>query len=176
MNLSAHDPMVRWKNSVLLHLILLIFITSDVQAQFIERLHLSSGLQAALPVKEFRSFASFGVGVHGQVEYPLSTVFSMVGTIGWSRFFGKDYGNGKTKGMSAFPFLVGGRLHVTKKWFGGALAGAGFMTAGGSSETTFLCVPQIGYSLKRAELILGFHATSGRSGYDHTALVCLFKF
>ena len=177
MKLFARDLMMRCKSYVVSKLFFLILISSSVHAQFMEGIRTSGGLQVALPVKEFKSFASFGIGLQFQAEAAISGVFSLVGTTGWTRFFGKDHGDGKTKGLNAIPFLVGGRLHVTKRLFGGVIAGAGFMTAGSSSETIFLYKSQVGYAVNTFEIILGYNASPGRQRhYDHAALACMFTF
>jgi len=148
--------------------------------------HFGAGLNVGLPLGDFKTTNSFGIGAHIQGEYNFTENITGVATTGYTAYFGKtlsfDDGFGGTESVKAptvglIPILVGARFYPVEQFFVGAQAGLGILTGGGSSTSGFDYYPQIGYNADDFQVILGYNGISTNgSTLSNLSLTGIFKF
>ena len=137
-----------------------------------------AGLNIGVPVGDFSQTHSFGIGFEGQAEYPIATQASLVGSLGFTNFFGKkdDYYDYKYKSAGIIPILVGARFYPTEQFFVGGKLGYGIFTGEGGGGA-FNFVPQVGYNAPQYQVSLGFHLLSRDGGNaSYLGLTGIYKF
>lgn len=152
-------------------------ITVTLLAQPSKKIIFGAGIRAGLPVSDFEEFTSFGAGIVLQGEYGFSNVISGVATTGYTSFFGKDYGGGKTKATGYVPILVGPRLYPVKRFFLDIQIGYGLLTSSGNSDGYFNYQPQVGYNAARLQVAIHYNSLSEKGGtLNHLGVAGIFKF
>lgn len=145
------------------------------------------GINLALPLGDFKTSHSFGIGAQLQGEYMFSENLSAVATTGYTSFFGKsqtfDNGLGGTttyKAPSAglIPILVGARFYPSEQFFVGAQIGYGIFTGGGGNAPKgFEYRPQVGFNAESFQVILHYDGVSVTGGtLSHLGLTGIYKF
>jgi hypothetical protein len=148
--------------------------------------HFGVGLNLGLPLGDFKTTNSFGIGAHIQGEYNFTENVTGVATTGYTSYFGKTYtfdeGGGNTVSIKAstvglIPVLVGVRFYPVEQFFVGAQAGLGIVTGGSSSTSAFDYYPQIGYNADNFQVIFGYNGLSkDGSTLSNLSLTGIFKF
>jgi len=169
-----------------LALVLTVFTASIIGAKAQEGLTFGIGLNAALPIGDFKLTHNFGIGGHIQAEYPFSEQLKGVATTGYTAFFGKtftyDDGLGNTysvkaKSVGQIPILVGARYYPSTSFFVGAQIGYGIFTGGGESTNGFEYRPQVGYDAGTIQIIGSYDGTSVTGGtLSSISLSAIYKF
>jgi len=143
--------------------------------------HFAGGLSVGLPIGDFGDIQSIGLGVEIQPEYMVSDMVSIVGSVGYTSFFGKDvdlFGiTFKTDAVGLIPILAGVRVYPSPQFFIGGKLGVGILTGNGNSESAFDYQPQIGYNADKFQIDLGYNAlTKDGSTLSALMLSFLYKF
>lgn len=158
----------------------IVFIMAGLKAansQAVKKIIFGAGIRAGLPIGDFEEFTSFGIGGELQGEYKFADMISGVGTIGYTNFFGKDYGGGKTKSTGYIPILAGIRVYPVIRFFLGAQIGYGILTGGNNSEGAFNYQLQVGYNASKFQLALNYNGLSNNGAtFSHISLTGIFKF
>jgi hypothetical protein len=148
--------------------IILMFVLATsvvlVNAQS-KQIEFGAGINIGVPVGDFGKAYSFGIGAEGQGEYALSENASLVGSLGYTNFFGKKdkFYEYKYKNVGIIPILVGARYYPSEQFFVGGKLGYGIFTGGGSGGS-FNFVPQVGYNVSDFQVTLDFHLLAQNGG------------
>jgi len=143
--------------------------------------HFAGGLSVGLAVGDFGDGWSVGLGAELQPEYMVSDMFSVVGSVGYTSFFGKTFNVGgqslKLDNVGLIPILAGVRVYPSPRFFVGGKLGVGILTGGGDSESAFDYQPQIGFNADKFQVDLGYNALT-KNGSTLSALMwsLLYKF
>ncbi len=161
-------------------------LTVGVQAQSKQQgVTFGIGPNFHLPLGDFGTGYSFGIGGTVQVELPLADNVKGVGSVGYTSFLGKtqtfDFGAGpqsfKNPSLGLIPILVGARFYPSEQFFVGAQIGLGLLSGGGSSTSGFDYLPQVGYDAGTLQFILGYNGISKNgSSFSSLQLTALYKF
>src|SRR6185437_730442 len=148
-----------------------------------------AGLHLGLPVGDFHTSASFGIGAELQGEYAFTENVTAVATTGYTYFAGKSFddGFGDTYKVNYghIPVLVGVRYYATEQIFFGAQIGYGHYSvsvsgtnASGSSGTGgFEYRPQVGYNANPFQFVLSYDGTSVTGGtFSQIGLSAIYNF
>jgi hypothetical protein len=163
----------------------------SAKAQKFEGFKFGAGIEAALPLGDFKKSNSFGIGAQLQGEYALTDYLTGIATTGYTNYFGKTftqtYSVGgttysqsvKSSNVGHIPILVGVRFYPSESVFVGAQIGYGIFTGGGgaSSPKGFEYRPQIGYSMENFQLALSYDGVSVTGGtLSHLGLTGIYIF
>lgn len=156
---------------------LLIVVKAQDQTTSTTGFHFAAGVNLGLPIGDFGDISSFGIGVEAQPEYNVSDAFSIVGSAGYTSFFGKKIAGIKIDNVGLIPILAGVRYYVAPQFFIGAKAGIGILTGSGDSESAFDYQPQIGYNADKFQVNLGYNGLSKNGEtLSNLSLSLLYKF
>lgn len=104
-------------------------------------LKFSVGVEAGLPLGDFKEIASIGFGGSVQGEYAVAETVGVTLNAGYLTFTGKsvDLGGGSVKlpSTSIVPVLAGAKFYFGEKFYGHAQAGMSFFNNGGGSAFTY---------------------------------------
>lgn len=118
-----------------------------VKAQNDDKLKVSVGPELSIPVGNFSTGWSFGIGATAQVEIKLQDRLNGTATGGVIFYNGKSIGGGlKQTGITIIPIRVGGKYFFTEGIYGAAQIGVGFINKG--IGTAFAYSPQLGYEFR----------------------------
>lgn len=102
----------------------------------------SVGVNAGLPIGDFKPFYSFVIGGDIQGQYSVAENLGLTLSAGYLNYSGKD----GVESSSAIPVLAGVKYYFTPGGFyGHAQLGVSFLSDGGGSAFTY--APGIGYNL-----------------------------
>jgi hypothetical protein len=171
------------KTFLLLAILFTSFITVNAQSNSDQSFVFAAGVNLGLPVGNFHTGWSFGVGAELQGEYKFNDQFSGVVSGGYSQFFGKSIPffdtTIKAPNIGLIPILVGVRFYPSTNFFVGMKLGYGLFTNTGSSSgnSGFDYCPQVGYNADQFQVILGYNGVSITGGtLNHLGLSFLYKF
>lgn len=144
-----------------------------------KKLQFEAGPTLAIPVGNTDLGKLGGIGVEGVVRYKMTNSIDYFGQTGLFIFTSKKSirGGASDPSTSHIPVLVGLR-HISDKGFiTGIGAGCGFYNSGhGYTQVGFDCSPQIGYSLKKIDLMAKFNGIVNREQYlGYFGFSCMFK-
>ena len=107
----------------------------------------SLGLEAALPLGDFGTVYSVGIGANAQVEHKIGESAGITLNVGYLSYSVKSaYGSGH----SAFiPVLAGVKYYFSPKVYGHGQLGASFASGSNSSGTYFTYSPGVGFMLSK---------------------------
>ena len=129
-------------------------------------LKFSVGVEAGLPIGDFKSGYSFGIGGSVQGEYAVAETVGITLNAGYLSFTGKTITEGgqslKLPSTSMIPVLAGAKFHFTEKVYGHAQLGLSFFNNGGGSAFTYS--PGIGFDLAENFDILIKYQAASKSG------------
>jgi len=162
----------------------------SAKAQKMEGFKFGAGIEAALPLGDFKTTHSFGIGGQLQGEYAFSDNLTGIATTGYTSYFGKTftdtYSLGGTNYSQSFkspsvghiPILVGARFYPSESIFVGAQIGYGIFTGGGGSNPTgFEYRPQVGYNMDNFQVALSYDGVSVTGGtLSHLGLTGIYVF
>ena len=131
----------------------------------------SVGLELAVPVGDFKTGHSFGIGGTVQGDYWVDPAFAITGQAGYISFIGKDYTVAgftiKPGAQGIIPLLAGIKYKFSPMVYASAQLGTGIFTApkGGSGSTsTFAYAPGIGFQVSPNFDILVKYQAYSKSG------------
>lgn len=157
-------------------------LASVTRAQSANTFTFGGGLHLALPLGDFGTAYSFGIGGELQGEFGLADNISGVVTTGYTSFLGKSIDDGqggsyKVPAVGLIPILAGARFYPDKMFFIGFQAGYGILTGGGSSTGAFDYRPSAGVNLDQIQFILSYNGLS-KSGETSSSLgvSAIYKF
>lgn len=142
------------------------------------------GVRLAMPIGDASNTTGFGVGGEFQGEYMMSENMSLLGSVGYTSFMGKDYdytAYGQTvkiagKSSGVVPILVGFRYYPSTQFFVGAKVGYAVFTASGATGG-FNYEPQIGYNGSKIQVSVGYNGISQTgSTFSTVGLSGIYKF
>ena len=147
-----------------------------------------AGLHFGLPIGDFHTVATFGIGAELQGEYAFTENVTGVATTGYTYFSGKSFDDGLGGTIKInyghIPVLVGVRYYASEQIFVGAQLGYGHYTesasgSGGGSTGTggFEYRPQVGYNANPVQFILSYDGTSVTGGtFSQIGLSAIYTF
>ena len=165
----------------------------SAKAQKQEGFTFGAGIEAALPLGDFKTTNSFGIGGHLQGEYAFSDNLTGIATTGYTNYFGKTFtqtvtnpytgttvsSSVKYPSIGHIPILVGARFYPSESIFLGAQIGYGIFTGatGGSSPKGFEYRPQVGFNVESFQVALSYDGVSVTGGtLSHLGLTGIYKF
>ncbi len=168
-------------NKILITLTFL-FVNTIIFSQTPEGLKLRVGLRASIPISEFGTLYSFGIGGELHAEYGFNDKLSGIVTTGYSSFLGKSldlgFGSVKLPAFGFIPALAGVRFYASDMFFIGGQVGYGLYSAEGESEGGLNYQPQIGINLEKFQLSLNYNSTKFKDAdenFNHIGLTAVYK-
>ena len=139
-------------------------------------LKFSAGLEAALPIGNFATRATYGIGGTVQVDYNVAKKLDLTFNTGYINFTGNTQkiaglGSYKFPTQNFIPLIAGIKYYFSENVFGAAQLGATVVSfKGGGSSTDFTLSPGVGYkfSNKIDALIKYTGYTGGGYGLSNT--------
>jgi Outer membrane protein beta-barrel domain len=114
-----------------------------------QKLKLSVGVEAALPLGDFGKSSSFGIGGTAQADYKVTDDLGLNINAGYISFLPKSITvlgvTSKGKAVGYIPILGGIRYYFGEQVFALAQLGVTIATASGTSTSLFTYAPGIGY-------------------------------
>ncbi|MES2062674.1 MAG: outer membrane beta-barrel protein [Bacteroidota bacterium] len=111
----------------------------------------SIGLEAGLPVGNYKDISSFVIGGSLKYDHPIAEGTFLTLSAGYSKFLSNDDAKALDLKFSGIPVKVGVKYFFAESFYGEAQVGAAFTkTSVGSqsnSKTAFAYAPGIGYNL-----------------------------
>jgi hypothetical protein len=111
-------------------------------------LKFSVGVEAGLPLGDFKEFSKFGIGGSVQGEYAAAEKVGLTLNAGFLSFSGKTIDGDKFPSTSIVPVLAGAKYYFTDKVYGHAQVGISFMSVKfegvTASASGFTYAPTIG--------------------------------
>ncbi len=156
-------------------------LTAGAQDKSDKTLKFSVGVEAALPIGDFKEAASFGFGGSLMGEYAVAETVGITLSAGYLTFGGKDietitgfdpitfqpiYGTVKGPSYGIIPVLAGAKFLFGEKFYGHAQAGMSFFNNGGGSAFTYaptlgvMATPNVDISVKYQAATKGGATTS----------------
>lgn len=165
----------------ILTLTLIVSAIITVNAQAPDGVQFGVGIRLGFPSGRFADSHSFGVGIEGQVEYGLVEKVSLVGTTGYTTFFGKDFTilgiTVKNDAVGYIPILAGIRFYPVNQLFIGAQAGYGILSGSGNSDGAFNYQTQVGFNGEKVQIAASYNAFSkDNTILSHIGLTGIYKF
>lgn len=164
-----------------------ISLATAAKAQKKEGLTFGVGVEAALPLGDFKTSHSFGIGGNVNAEYAFTENVTGIFTTGYTSYFGKtikyDDGLGgtvdyKVPSVGHIPLLVGARYYTPVNFFVGAQVGYGIFTGGGGDAPKgFEYRPQVGFDFSGFQVALSYDGVSVTGGtLSHLGLTGIYTF
>ncbi len=131
-------------------------------------LKFSVGVEAGLPVGDFKTTSKFGIGGSLQGEYAAAETVGITLSAGYLSFGGKtvDLGegiSGKLPSTSVVPVLAGAKIYFAEKVYGHAQVGMSFFNNGLGSAFTYS--PGIGVKASdNIDVLVKYQAASKNGG------------
>ena len=120
-----------------------ISLASFSQSTGLEPMQFNVGLEAGMPMGDFKESHNFGVGLSAKVI--LSS--GLTGSIGYVTFSGKDLpGFGKMPAFNTIPVKAGYRIKADGGFYFEPQVGITFMSSDGESMNAFTWAPNVGIS------------------------------
>jgi hypothetical protein len=139
-----------------------IAISTSANAQMKEGdISYQAGVEAALPIGDFGTGSSFGIGGFGQLNYAIADQFHIIGSLGYNSFFAKESGGGS---LGAFLLKAGGAYYVNEQFNLQAGVGYGSFSGGGGSIGGLHYAVGAGYDLESLKLSVNYNAVSVTGG------------
>jgi hypothetical protein len=157
-------------------------LASVTRAQSANTFNFGAGLHLALPLGDFNTGYSFGIGGELQGEYGFTDNITGVATTGYTSFLGKSLDDGqggtyKVPAVGLIPILVGARFYPDKMFFIGFQAGYGIFTGSGSNSSAFDYRPSAGVNLEMLQFILSYNGWSKNGGsLSSLGVSAIYKF
>ena len=111
-------------------------------------LKFSVGVEAGLPLGDFKEVSKFGIGGSVQGEYSAAEKVGLTLNAGFLSFSGKTIDGDKFPSTSIIPVLAGAKYYFTEKVYGHAQVGISFMSVKfegvTASASGFTYAPTIG--------------------------------
>lgn len=118
----------------------------SAQSSDVKKISFSAGVEAALPVGDFKEGYKFGIGGSVQAEYPAADKLGITLNAGYLSFAGKSIEfmgeQYKNEAQGVIPVLAGAKYYFTEKVYGHAQLGLSFFNQGVGSAFTY--APGIG--------------------------------
>ena len=127
-----------------------------------KQLKFSVGVEAGLPLGDFKETHKFGIGGSVQGEYAAAEKVGLTLNAGFLSFTGKSIEGGKYPSASIVPVLAGAKYYFTENVYGQAQAGISFFNNGGGSAFTY--TPGIGVKAGENIDILVKYQAATKSG------------
>ncbi|MCJ8211518.1 hypothetical protein MUY27_17495 [Mucilaginibacter sp. RS28] len=140
------------------------------------------GVEPGIPTGDMRNFSHFALGGNVRLQKDLSGSVSLMGTVGYTNFFARDYGiaNYDPKDYGIVPLKAGVKAYVAPHLYFSGEAGAGFETSGSDKSTKLILSPGIGYSMSGSGLDVGLRYDNFSGGnsinYGQVALRIAYGF
>lgn len=131
-------------------------------------LKFSVGVEAGLPLGDFKEISSFGIGGSLQGEYVVADNFGLTLNAGYLNFIGKTVtitglGSFKYPSTSIVPVLAGAKIYFSEQVYGHAQLGVSFFNNGGG--TVFTYAPTLGFMpAENIDLALKYQGASKDGG------------
>lgn len=121
--------------------IAVVALSANAQKESDKTLKFSVGVEAGLPLGDFKQVASIGIGGSVQGEYAAAETVGITLSAGYLTFSGKtvdeDGISFKYPSTSIIPVLAGAKFYFAEKFYGHAQAGMSFFNNGGGSAFTY---------------------------------------
>ncbi len=154
---------------VLLSAAIVVALTFSANAQKtddVSKLKFSVGLEAALPLGDFGTGWSFGVGGSAQADYNVSEELDLTLSAGVLSYSGKTVSGYTIPSITFIPVLVGTKYAFTEKVYGSAQLGLTFITATGSSSSGFTFAPGVGIKFtENLDALVKYTSVSAGNGF-----------
>ncbi len=137
------------------------------------KLKFSVGVEAALPLGDFGTFYSFGIGGSAQADYNVAENFDITLNAGVTSYMGKTISGFKIPAQTVIPILIGGKYGFSGNFYGSVQVGTGIFTAGsggGGSVSTFAYAPGVGYKFTPNVDVLVKYTGFSKDGASNSAL------
>jgi hypothetical protein len=131
------------KKVILSLAIVAIAFSANAQKEADKTLKFSVGVEAGLPMGDFKTFSSIGFGASLMGEYAVAEKVGITLSAGYLTFTGKTVDGFKYGSTSIIPVLAGAKFFFAEKVYGHAQLGMSFFNNGGGSAFTY--APAIGF-------------------------------
>jgi hypothetical protein len=143
-------------------MLIAVVVTVNAQSTESKTLKFSVGVEAGLPLGDFKEGWKFGIGGSAQGEYAAAEKLGVTLNAGFLSFTGKTIEGDKVPSMSVVPVLAGAKYYFTEKVYGHAQAGISFFNNGGGSAFTYS--PGIGIKAGENIDVLVKYQAASKSG------------
>ena len=175
-------------------LIAAVFVSVPSFAQsspFLPSPTLSVGPEIALPVGNFGTFHTIGLGATVQYVYPLAARSALSLSTGYVHFTGKDFtlvtpgidtAVGRSKAAGVVPIKAGFIYFLNKSFYVEPQTGISFISAGGgrasvnSSSTGFTYALNVGYRIEKLLVAARYESIASYGGSSFVGLRVAYVF